>query len=470
MTIFSQGEGLIMLILYGLLMVFISIYILKPSNTKDNYLVADRNVGFWQSGFSVAATWIWAPALFIATQKAYQQGIAGLFWFTVPNIACLIIFSYFAIKLREMFPKGYTLSQFILQTYSPRVQKLYLVELIGLAICQFAVQLLAGGAVISYLTGLDFFLVTLILTGIAFAYSFISGIRASILTDYWQMWLILGVVVVIVPWIVGAGGGFETIWNGLGGISGQYRNPFNFDVFYGFGIAVTIGLLAGPFGDQSFWQRAFSIKEGQVKKAFYTSAIVFGIVPILTGLIGFVAAGLGIDSNGNAQLINVITAQQLLPVWVLVHFTIMLLSGLVSTLDSSLCAISSLTGHDIATMFKSENTMWYAKIGMMFLAVFGLVIANIPDMKILYLFLFYGTLRASTLLPTVLTIWKGKLSESGVFWGICTALFVGAPMMAYGNFGGGLHFQVWGAIFTCLSSGAIAWFMTDANIKEKTLR
>lgn len=470
MTIFSQGEGLIMLVLYGLLMVMISIYILKPSMTKDNYLVADRNVGFWQSGFSVAATWIWAPALFIATQKAYQQGIAGLFWFTVPNIACLVIFAYFAIKLREMFPKGYTLSQFILQTYSPRVQKLYLVELIGLAICQFAVQLLAGGAVISYLTGLDFFLVTLILTAIAFAYSFISGIRASILTDYWQMWLILGVVVVIVPWIVGAGGGFETIWNGLGGISGEYRNPFNFDVFYGFGIAVTIGLLAGPFGDQSFWQRTFSIKEGQVKKAFYTSAVVFGIVPILTGLIGFIAAGLNIDAGGNAQLINVITAQQLLPVWVLVPFTIMLLSGLVSTLDSSLCSISSLTGHDIAEMFKSKNTMWYAKIGMMFLAVFGLVIANIPDMKILYLFLFYGTLRASTLLPTVLTIWKGKLSESGVFWGICIALFVGAPMMAYGNFGGGLHFKVWGAVFTCLSSGAIAWFLTNANTKKATLK
>jgi Na+/proline symporter len=148
----------------------------------------------------------------------------------------------------------------------------------------------------------------------------------------------------------------------------------------------------------------------------------------------------------------------------------MLLSGLVSTLDSSLCAISSLTGHDIAEMFKSKNTMWYAKIGMMFLAIFGLVIANIPDMKILYLFLFYGTLRASTLLPTVLTIWKGKLSESGVFWGICTALFVGAPMMAYGNFGGGLHFKVWGAIFTCVSSGAIAWIFTNANTKKKALR
>ncbi len=468
-TVFSQVEGLTILGLYGLLMILVSVYILKPSTTKDNYLVADRQVSFWRSGFSVAATWIWAPALFIATQKAYQQGMAGLFWFTVPNIACLVIFAYFAVKLRNMFPKGYTLSQFILKNYSKRVQNLYLIELGGLAICQFAVQLLAGGAVVSYLTGLDFFLVTLILTAIAFAYSYISGIRASILTDYWQMWLILIVVIIIVPWIVSAGGGWTTVTNGFGGISGEYRNPLHPGVAYSFGIAVTIGLLAGPFGDQSFWQRTFSTKKGDIKKAFYTSAVVFGIVPILTGLIGFTAAGLGLQHEGNAQLINVITAKTLLPLWVLVPFTIMLLSGLVSTLDSSLCSISSLMGHDIAEKMESKNTMAYARIGMVFLAIFGLVIANIPDMKILYLFLFYGTLRASTLLPTILTIWKGKLSEKGVFYGICIALFVGAPMMAYGNFGGGVHYKVWGAIFTCLSSGAIAlYFTTNANTKKRS--
>ena len=431
-TVFSQMEGLVILALYGAIMIAVSVYILKPSTTKDNYLVADRQVGFWRSGFSVAATWIWAPALFIATQKAYQQGMAGLFWFTVPNIACLVIFAYFAIKLRNMFPRGYTLSQFILKNYSKRVQNLYLIQLGGLAICQFAVQLLAGGAVVSYLTGLDFFLVTLILTAIAFGYSYISGIRASILTDYWQMWLILAVVVLIVPWIVISGGGWQTVSNGFGGISGEFRLPLHPGVAYSFGIAVTIGLLAGPFGDQSFWQRTFATKKKEIKKAFICSAIVFGVVPIFTGLIGFVAAGLGIE--GKPQLINIITAQMLLPTWVLLPFAFMLISGLVSTLDSALCSVSSLIGHDIAERQK-VNSMKYAKVGMVVLAISGLLIANIPDMKILYLFLFYGTLRASTLIPTVLTIIKGKLSEQGMFYGICLALFVGAPLMAYGNFG-----------------------------------
>ena len=469
---FTQREGIVILLGYGIFMFMLAMYYLQPSKTKENYLVADRQVGWLHSGFSVAATWIWAPALFVATLKAYTQGIAGLFWFTVPNIACLLIFTWFAIKVREMCPKGFTLSSFMRDRYSDRVQNLYLIELMGLAVCQFAVQLLAGGAVIAYLTGLDFFIITLVLSVTALSYSFISGVRASILTDYWQMWFILVVVVVVVPWIVSAGGGWQTVLDGIGGISGEYSNPFNAEVAYSFGIVVTIGLLAGPFGDQSFWQRTFATKKKEIKKAFICSAVVFGIVPIFTGLIGFVAAGLGLE--GKPQLINIITAQHLLPTWILVPFAIMLISGLVSTLDSALCSVSSLVGHDISnkkTTITYPDMVW-AKIGMVLLAIGGLIIANIPDMKILYLFLFYGTLRASTLIPTVLTIIKGKLSEQGMFYGICLALFVGAPLMAYGNFGGGLHYKVAGAVFTVLSSGIVAWLWTiyGKNTKKRNSR
>jgi len=469
---FTQREGLVILLGYGIFMFMLATYYLDPSKTKENYLVADRKIGWLQSGFSVAATWIWAPALFVATLKAYTQGIAGLFWFTVPNIACLLIFTYFAIKVREMCPKGFTLSSFMRDKYSDRVQNLYLIELMGLAVCQFAVQLLAGGAVIAYLTGLDFFIITLILSATALSYSFISGVRASILTDYWQMWFILVVVVVVVPWIVIESGGWSVVMDGIGGKSGEYSNPFNAEVAYSFGIVVTIGLLAGPFGDQSFWQRTFATKKKEIKKAFICSALVFGIVPIFTGLIGFVAAGLGIE--GKPQLINIITAQMLLPTWVLLPFAFMLISGLVSTLDSALCSVSSLCGHDISNKKTTitYSDMDWAKIGMVLLAIGGLIIANIPDMKILYLFLFYGTLRASTLIPTVLTIIKGKLSEQGMFYGICLALFVGAPLMAYGNFGGGLHYKVAGAVFTVLSSGIVAWLWTiyGKNTKKRNSR
>ena len=214
-----------------------------------------------------------------------------------------------------------------------------------------------------------------------------------------------------------------------------------------------------------FGKELLQQKKKQIKKAFLTSALVFGIVPIFTGLIGFVAAALNIE--GEPQLINIITVQKLLPDWVLLPFAIMLISGLVSTLDSALCSVSSLVGHDISIKLglNQKSQFKFAKYGMIGLSLLGLILANIPNMKILYLFLFYGTLRASTLIPTVMTILYGRLSETGMFYGICLAIFVGAPLMAFGNFGGSVDFKVWGAIFTVLSSGVVAIMFTKFKIK-----
>ena len=81
---------------------------------------------------------------------------------------------------------------------------------------------IAGGAVVTYLTGIDFTIVTIILTGIALSYSLVSGIRASIMTDVWQMVIILVVVLVVVPLVYVKGGGYEVLVKGIGGISGEF--------------------------------------------------------------------------------------------------------------------------------------------------------------------------------------------------------------------------------------------------------
>lgn len=60
-----------------------------------------------------------------------------------------------------------------------------------------------------------------------------------------------------------------------------------------FGLSTAIGLISGPFGDQSFWQRAFSVKKGMIGKAFMVGALLFALVPISMGAMGFIAAGSG---------------------------------------------------------------------------------------------------------------------------------------------------------------------------------
>jgi len=460
--LFSTTTGLLIIAGYGAAAFALTWATSRHEKTgKAAFLLANRKLGVWPLAFSIAATWIWAPALFLASEKAFTQGFTGVFWFTVPNVLCLIIFAYFADRIRSLAPNGFTLSGYMRDRHSPRVQTLYLLQLCGLAACSFAVQLLAGGKVLAYLTGLPFLWVTILMAAIALSYSLFSGLKASVMTDYAQMIIILAVVLGIVPWAVHEAGGLAAISAGLGGADGGYGVPWRGDGFttsWTFGIPVTLGLLAGPFGDQSFWQRAFAAETDTVKPAFIRGALLFAVVPVALSLLGFIAAGKGWQLEDTA-LVNLESIRRLLPAWVMIPMVFMLLSGLISTLDSNLCAVASLWGHDIERMRQDTETendaqvVGAARISMLALAAAALLIANLPGIKILYLFLFYGTLRASTLLPTMFTLTRRQISERAVFYGILAGIAMGLPVFAYGNFCGHPVWKTTGAVLTVALSG-----------------
>ena len=418
------------------------------TNTKKEFLVANREIGTFSGALSVAATWIWAPALFVSATKAYTSGIPGLFWFTVPNVLCLCLFGYFANRLRELVPDGFTLSAYIRDTVSPRVQKLYWGEMGYLTISSFAIQLLAGGLLLNKMTGVDFWLITVVMAGIALSYSLFSGIKGSVVTDCVQM-IIIGVVCLfLVPWAIIQGGGWETVAKGATG------SIFDLDVFLTFGIAVSIGLLAGPFGDQMFYQRAFSIRKEKIKSAFLWGAGIFAIVPISMGILGFLGTGLGLQVP--AGLVNYEVIKELLPVWAVYPFLFAVMCGLLSTCDSAMCAISSIAVNDWFP--KTVRPVYVARIAMGGLAVLAITVANTPGVAIVHLFLFHSTFRACTLLPTIQAVLYRDVHEPTMFWGIVVSLIFGFPLFCYGMlFGGGWMFIAPGAIITAGASGLIVY-------------
>lgn len=468
---FNWFEGLGIILVYAIV-VFVAawIYAGKKKPTKQGFLVADRQVSMWKGAFSIASSWIWAPALFISAQIAYQKGIVGLFWFTVPNILCLVVFANFAVIIRKKVPSGYTLSDYMKELYGHRVHNAYLFQSIGLLTCSISVQLLAGGKVVSIVTGLPFFWVTVILALVALSYSVAFGLRASIITDLLKVNIIFIIGIILIPWAVYNGGGLTTVLAGLGGLSGEFRNLFDgngLTVFLTFGLPTTIGLMSGPFGDQSFWQRAFAVREKKVKQAFIFGAFIFGVVPIMMSFLGFLGAGMHLSSS-EPQLINIEMVLKLLPAWTIVLFAYMIMSGLISALDSHITAISSVGGHDLlnraveSSKSVSEDTaIRWARITPIVVTVAAIGIANIHGMQILYLFLFYGTLRASTLLPTVITLLrKNPASEAGVFWGILLSICVGLPIFAYGNFAKVTSLIIVGSLVAVSASGIITLVCT----------
>ena len=471
----SSLEGWALIATYFVAMMMLVVFLRKHKKTKEEFLVANRSMPWLLTAFSMAATWVWAPSMFVASEKAYTQGLAGVFWFVVPNVLTLILFAFFANKMRKLRPDGWTFSDYIREKYSKRCHNLYLIESFGLQTMSFAVQLLAGATIFSKITGISFTATTIVMAVCPLLYTFASGIRSSIVTDFWKMLWIVIVLLLGLP-IMFSSAGPNALFNGLGGITGDFGSLFSATgimVALSFGIPTTIGLLSGTFGDQMFWQRVFCVKADKVKRTMITAAFIFAAVPISLAVFGFFAAGTGLAIS-DTQLTNVGAVMAFCPKWFLYLFFVLILSGLISTVDSIICAVSSVAGHDVVKRL-AMNEKWHeriqkniflfilfanevraARFAMIIVTVSAILIANIPGLTILYLFLLYGTLRSSVMLPTVFAILGMRMSERGLFYGILTSMIVGLPIFAYGNFTGNILMIVFGSLFTILASGLMA--------------
>ena len=330
---------LIVLLAYTVVMIGATVLMTKREGNIERFCVGNRNIGWEISALSIAATWIWAPALFTSTENAYTKGFAGLFWFLVPNVLCLILFIPFAKKIREEMPEGITLSGYMYGKYHSKAEKnVYLFQLGALSALSTGVQLLAGSKILSMLTRIPFAAMTVIMASIAYSYSQFSGIRASMLTDAIQMVFMLAASIGFVVFGVKNGGGMETLLTGLRGVTGDAGHLFSakgWEIFLGFGLPTTIGLISGPFGDQCFWQRAFCVKKDRIGRAFLVGALLFGMVPLSMGILGFIGAGMGYAAV-DTGVVNFELISTLFPAWAVIPFLFMIISGLLSTIDRKL--------------------------------------------------------------------------------------------------------------------------------------
>lgn len=398
----------------------------RSRQTNDSYHVADRNVSGVIGALSVASTWVWAPALLVSATQGFNNGWVGVAWFIVPNALALVLMLPFAMFIRKRYAKGFTLSGLMRRTYGRPTQYLYVFTLGGLAMLSVSVNLLAGGTVLSILTGLPLIVSASGMLLLVLAYTYKFGVRASLSTDSFQVLLIILLLLALVPGVLNITG-WDVVAHGIQGVN-EVQSFFGADgihVALSFGIISAIGLAAGPVGDQAFWQRAFAMRPGQVVSAFGGGALIFTLVPILMSILGFTAAGIGFEPE-DPGYVNLELVQSIMPAWVAVPFMLLLVSALFSIVNSHMLAQASLLS-DFTGSIKVQRR-WMAV-----LAVVALGIALIPGNAVSTMFLIYSTLRSSTFLITLTTLSGVRWNATGVEVGISLGLIVGMPMAIYGN-------------------------------------
>ncbi|MDE2029433.1 MAG: hypothetical protein KGI97_02600 [Alphaproteobacteria bacterium] len=451
MNIFSAhtsahtNTNFILLAGYVTAMILVSLNARRKRQGAEDFLVMGRKLGTFGGAFSIAASWIWAPAIFISSQKAYEQGLPGIFWFTLPNILCFFTFVPLALKARERMPQGYSIPDFLFVRFGGdrRIHLVSLAVYLGYQLGAAVINALAGGLLLHTLTGLPVTGCILLIAGAAYSYSVIGGLRASVMTDVVQIILLLFIAFVLVPWVMSATGGWETLRQGLGGHSGLYTNIFDPSVAYSFGIPATIALISGPVADQMFLQRAFAAKRASLAKIFMLGGLIFGVVPITLSLLGFIGAAPAVQaavSIRDPQMVGAEVVAHYLPGFATGAFIVLAFAGLSSCLDSSFAAVSSLTAIDIYRRYvapeaSEKKVLRAARIGMTAVALAGTAIALLQP-KLLWCFLIYGALASSMLVPVYFSLFSDCVSKRAVFASITLSVLSALPLSTYANVAG----------------------------------
>ncbi|MFA4942620.1 MAG: hypothetical protein WC564_03230 [Patescibacteria group bacterium] len=443
----TQTEGIfLILLLWIIAFVGILFWTKKQKNSASSFLTSNRNVGLLLGTLSVAVAWIWAPALFVASQKAYEQGIAGLFWFTLPNALALVLFSFLAVKMKAIFSEGYTLPEYINKKFGQRLQIVFLASIFIIQIYAVIVQLTGALLVLNLTTGISKQILILLLGAVILSISLLKGMKSSLLTDVIKALMISSIVFVIIPIIFSKIGGWLAISPGLGGISGKFTNIFDPKIMWTFGLPITISLFSGIVVDQQQWQRAFSIKSQSVKKSFLIGSLIFVLIPLALGSLGLIAANksLGIIVS-QSQLAGFSVIQNFLPRTGLIVFIMMVLAALVASGSAALSAAGSLGSIDLYKIFKKDKfekldgekrdkkIIKIARWTMVVIIVIAMSIALVPNIQILYLQLLIGAFRSALIIPTILALFWSRLQEKPTFWGILIGMAIGVPLFIYGS-------------------------------------
>ena len=109
----SQSTSLTLIITISLIFTVVGLIYSKKYQGINNYLTANRNIGFFSLSTSLVASALGAWILFGPASAATWGGIGSVIGYALGTAFPMIFLIYLGKKIRKDFPKGSTLVEFL---------------------------------------------------------------------------------------------------------------------------------------------------------------------------------------------------------------------------------------------------------------------------------------------------------------------------------------------------------------------
>ncbi|MDD9953656.1 MAG: sodium:solute symporter family protein [Candidatus Woesearchaeota archaeon] len=378
--------------------------------TREGYLLADRNLNAMQSTATICSSKIGAGLLLSYFGLVYVYGVAA-WWLFVGFVIGYTLFYFFAKRLKRLADEKryYTLSDYFFDQYGQLAGYTTAVVVLLAYLLNFTIQLIGGAKVIATLTGMTYGLSLLIMSTVIITYIMIGGFKAVVKTDIMQYIAIIALTGILALFLFDNFTYIAADWN-----------PFGAPV--GLLIVFLFSGIMAPFASAELWQRVYATKTArQAKRSLIAAMSMYILYGILLAFVGMIIKTTVLTTD--PDIVLVLGFQELLPPGVLGLGIIVLYAAVMSSADTLLFTSASITIQDIVGRFRrNRNVVFDLRIASFTIGILGLLVAwalpHLLDVTYIYAAIYFA------LSLVIMLSWFRRMKEIVFVGSICTGLLV----------------------------------------------
>jgi SSS family solute:Na+ symporter len=401
---------IVIVIAYFIGMICVGIFALSHgrASKKDSFYVADRKGSTLIICGSLCATIIGASAVVGMAGLGFSRGLTGAWWLLSGTIGLLVLFVFFARKVRST--GLYTLPELVERQYSSSTGIVASILIVISWMGVIAAQIIAASVVLSVLIPLPVTILMLITTFVFILYTALGGQYSIIRTDFIQSIILFSGIIICMGFLIGRLTSAGDILNSLP------RDYFSFPTSSQFGLMDVISMIilvgatyvVGP----DIYSRLFCARNEKTARtsALLTALIIIPVAFIIV-FIGMGAKVLFPDIIPDESFSTII--RELLPVGVSGLVIAALLAAIMSSADTCILTSSTILTEDILKRvfpsMKERNELIISRFNIVIIGGIALLIAVFIGGIIKSLLLAYTIFTSGIVIPVIAGFYKEKL-------------------------------------------------------------
>lgn len=432
----------VVLFIYFGILFLIGILASRRITDQKDFFVGGKKLGFWAVAFSSRATGESAWLLLGVTGMGALLGVQA-FWVVVGELIGVgVCWLWMAKPFKRLSDKydSITIPDYLVSRFKPKTHALRIIAAGALSIfvvIYVSAQIDATGQAFESFLGWNYFVGAIIGFLIVLLYSFIGGFVAVVWSDFFQgLLMLLGLVILpVVALFSYEGAGLLT---DLKAIDADLVNPWGAGGFSWINLLTIVSLLSiglGFLGSPQVFVRFMSVRsEKEINKGRWVAILFTVLADCGAVLIGILARLIFTDAGtdpeqvlgGGAEDSLITLANEYLPVLLVAIYIAVVLSAIMSTIDSLLVVASSAITRDFYQQIfhpeKSNDPMtrlsrWVTIImSLTALAIAITVALLVPGRTIFWFVIFGWSGIAATFCPMIILslFWRSYNSVGAI--------------------------------------------------------